>query len=224
MIGGSPDPAPAGSGRRAGERPRSPGVVPGSRRGEGWNVVETTEVRTSGPEPPSGEGEPTPPDERARRSPRRVVALVLGAAAAAIVFSLAFGYLHDPDANRVGVVAVAIVVGVGGVFLLFWVLNRAVDFLPERFRETVRPYVFVGPALVLLLVFLVYPVFNTIFISLRSSNSDEFVGLDNYRFVFTDAGMLRSIRNTAGWLVLVPIVAVEHGPRVRGDGRPAHPG
>ena len=173
--------------------------------------METTEVRTSGPEPPSGEGEPTPPDERARRSPRRLVALVLGGAAAVIIFSLAYGYLHDPDANRIGVVAVAIVVGVGGVFLLFWVLNRVVDFLPERFRETVRPYVFVGPALVLLLVFLVYPVFNTIFISLRSSNSNEFVGLDNYRFVFTDTGMLRSIRNTAGWLLLVPIVAVSTG-------------
>ena len=173
--------------------------------------METTEVRTSGPEPPSGEGEPTPPDERARRSPRRVVALVLGVAAAAIIFPLAFGYLHDPDANRVGVVALAIVVGVGGVFLLFWVLNRAVDYLPQRFRETVRPYVFVGPALVLLLVFLVYPVFNTIFISLRDANSDAFVGLDNYRFVFTDPGMLRSIRNTAGWLVLVPLVAVTTG-------------
>ena len=173
--------------------------------------METTEVRTQGPEPPSGEGEPTPPDEHARRSPRRLVALAIGAAAAIILFPLAFGYLRDPDANRVGVVALAIVVGVGGVFLLFWVLNRAVDFLPARFRETVRPYVFIGPALVLLLVFLVYPVFNTIFISLRNSNSNEFVGLDNYRFVFTDAGMLRSIRNTAGWLVLVPIVAVSTG-------------
>ena len=110
-----------------------------------------------------------------------------------------------------GVVALAIVVGVGGVFLLFWVLDRAVNFLPERFREKVRPYVFIGPAIVLLLVFLVYPVFKTIFISLQDANSNEFVGLDNYRFVFTDPGMLRSIRNTMGWLVLVPIVAVSTG-------------
>jgi alpha-glucoside transport system permease protein len=173
--------------------------------------VETTEVRTSGPEPPPGEDEPTPPDEGARRPPTRIVALIIGVAAAVILFPLTFNYLHDPNANRLGVVLVAIVVGVGGVFLLFWVLNRAVDFLPERFRETFRPYVFIGPAIVLLLVFLVYPVFNTIFISLRSSNSQEFVGLDNYRFVFTDVDMLRSIRNTTGWLVLVPIVAVSIG-------------
>ena len=48
------------------------------------------------------------------------------------------------------IVGVAIVVGVGGVFFLYWVMNRAVDFLPARFREGVRPYVFVGPALVIL--------------------------------------------------------------------------
>jgi alpha-glucoside transport system permease protein len=171
--------------------------------------VETTEVRTTGPEPPS-EDEP-PPGEGDRRLPSRIVALIVGAVVALVVFPLAYGYLHDPNANRVGIVLVAIVVGVGGVFLLYWVLNRAVDFLPERFRESVRPYVFIGPAIVLLLVFLVYPVFNTIFISLRSANSQEFVGLDNYKFVFTDPGMLRSIRNTAGWLVLVPLVAVSIG-------------
>ena len=79
-------------------------------------------------------------------------------------------------------------------------MNRIVDLLSERFRETIRPYVFVGPALVILAVFLVYPVFNTIFISFENSTSTEFVGLDNYKFVFTDVSMLRSIRNTVGWL------------------------
>jgi alpha-glucoside transport system permease protein len=141
----------------------------------------------------------------------RIVALLVGAAAAVVLFTVAFGYLRDPHANRAAIVLVAILIGVGGVFLLFWVMNRAVDLLPERVREVIRPYAFVGPALVLLAVFLVYPVFNTIFISLRNSNSTEFVGLDNYRFVFTDPDMLRSIRNTVGWLVLVPLAAVSIG-------------
>ena len=48
------------------------------------------------------------------------------------------------------VVGVAIVVGVGGVFALYWAMDRLVDLLPERFREGVRPYVFVGRALVIL--------------------------------------------------------------------------
>ena len=62
-------------------------------------------------------------------------------------------------------VGVAIVVGVGGVFFLYWAMNWVVNWLPERYREGVRPYVFVGPALVILAVFLVYPVINTIILS-----------------------------------------------------------
>ena len=60
-----------------------------------------------------------------------------------------------------------------------------------------RPYVFVGPALVILAVFLVYPVINTLLISFKDAGSQDYVGLDNYCFVFTDESMLRSMRNTA---------------------------
>jgi alpha-glucoside transport system permease protein len=173
--------------------------------------VERTEQRTAGPEHQPPDGEPGRPEERTRTSTARVASVLVGAAAAVALFLVAFNYLREPNANRALVVGVAIVVGAGGVFLLFWVMNRVVDLLSERFRETLRPYVFVGPALVILAVFLVYPVFNTIFISFENSNSTEFVGLDNYRFVFTDVNMLRSIRNTLGWLILVPIVAVSIG-------------
>ncbi len=61
-----------------------------------------------------------------------------------------------------------------------------------------RPYVFVGPCLVILAVFLVYPVFNTLLTSAsRTHEPGSFVGLDNFRFVFTDSDMLRAMRNTA---------------------------
>jgi alpha-glucoside transport system permease protein len=122
-----------------------------------------------------------------------------------------FDFLRNSDANRALVVVVAIVIGVGGVFFLFWAMNRAIDWLPLRFREGVRPYVFVGPALVILAVFLVYPVINTILTSFKSSNSQSFVGLDNFKFVFNDDSMLKSIRNTVGWIVVVPTVAVTIG-------------
>jgi alpha-glucoside transport system permease protein len=108
-------------------------------------------------------------------------------------------------------VGVAILVGVGGVFFLYWGMNRVVDFLPERYREGVRPYLFVGPALVILAVFLIYPVINTILTSFKDSQGESFVGLDNFRFVFTDESMLRAIRNTFGWIVIVPIFGVSIG-------------
>jgi alpha-glucoside transport system permease protein len=172
--------------------------------------VERTEERSTGPEP-ADPGKGPRATERTGASPLRIVSVLAGAALAVVLFLFAFDYLREPNANRVAVVSLAIVVGAGGVFLLFWVMNRVVDLLSEGFRETIRPYVFVGPALVLLAVFLVYPVFNTILISFQNSNSTEFVGLENYEFVFTDVNMLRSIRNTAGWLILVPIAAVSIG-------------
>jgi alpha-glucoside transport system permease protein len=174
--------------------------------------------------PPAGaEPEPAPgPDDdrgRERPSPARVAALaalrLVGAFAIPIaafaVLWASFDFLRDAEANRFVLVGVAIVVGVGGVFFLYWGMNRFVDSLPEHLREGVRPYVFVGPALVILAVFLVYPVINTILISFGDRQGEGFVGLDNYDFVFTDDGMRRAIRNTAGWIVFVPLAAVSIG-------------
>jgi alpha-glucoside transport system permease protein len=137
--------------------------------------------------------------------------VVAVAAIGAVLLWVTFGFLRSTHANRIAIVVVAIAVGVGGVFFLYWAMNRLVDFLPGGVREGFRPYVFVGPALVMLSVFLVYPVIATILISLKDANSKSFVGLANYRFVFTDPGMLRSIRNTVGWIVLVPLVGVSIG-------------
>ena len=142
---------------------------------------------------------------------RLVGALVIPIAAFAVLWYV-FDYLRDADANRFVLVAVATVVGAAGVFFLYWAMNRAVDWLPERYRDGVRPYVFVGPALVILGVFLVYPVINTIIISFAGRQPGSgFVGFDNYEFVFTDDSMRRALRNTLGWIVFVPLVATSIG-------------
>lgn len=140
---------------------------------------------------------------------------VVGALAIPIVgfgvLAVAFDFLREADANRFLVVGVAIVIGVGGVFFLYWGMNRVIEFLPARYQEGVRPYIFVGPALVILAVFLIYPVINTVLVSFKDRVGEEFVGLDNYRFVFTDESMLRAIRNTFGWIVIVPALGVSIG-------------
>jgi alpha-glucoside transport system permease protein len=174
-------------------------------------VTTTVEQPASSPEP---ELEPPEPDGAGRGvllTILRIVGAFVIPLVAFVVLWLSFDFLRDADANRFVLVGVAIVVGVGGVFFLFWAMNRTVDALPARFREGVRPYVFVGPALVVLAVFLVYPVINTIILSFGDRRGDEFVGLDNYEFVFTDDSMLRSIRNTAGWIIVVPLVATAIG-------------
>jgi alpha-glucoside transport system permease protein len=48
-------------------------------------------------------------------------------------------------------------------------------------------------------------------VSFKDSQGESFVGLENYSFVFTDEGMLRAIRNTVGWIVVVPLLGVSIG-------------
>ena len=124
---------------------------------------------------------------------------------------ITFKWLRDSDASRALQVVVAIIVGVGGVFALFWGMDIVVNQLPAKIREHVRPFVFVGPALVILSVYLVYPAINTFIISFKDKTQEAWVGLENYGFVFTDEAMLRSIRNTVLWLIIVPLVSVGVG-------------
>jgi alpha-glucoside transport system permease protein len=173
-------------------------------------TTDNLEAAAGGPGAEAPGPEPSP-DKAGRWSAVRLLSTLALPAIALVLLWASFGFLRSSHANRLLVVFVAIVVGVVGIFFLFWAMNRVVDWLPARHREGFRPYVFVGPALVILSVFLVYPVINTIVLSFKGANSKGFVGLDNYRFVFTDPGMLNSIRNTFGWIVLVPMVAVSVG-------------
>ncbi len=52
-------------------------------------------------------------------------------------------------------------------------------------RKWFSPWLWITPALIFLGVFLVYPVVDTFRISFMNDNSTAFVGVDNYREVFT---------------------------------------
>lgn len=136
---------------------------------------------------------------------RRVAIAAVAALAVAVAAILPI--LTGDGANRFTSVGMALLFGVGGVFLVYWLMDNLVDVLPRVWRESVRPYVFIAPALAILGVFLVYPVFNTLYLSLRDPRGQSWVGLENFEFVFTDESMLRSIRNTLGWIIIVPVVA-----------------
>ncbi|HEX6301068.1 MAG TPA: sugar ABC transporter permease [Acidimicrobiia bacterium] len=140
---------------------------------------------------------------------RLVSALIVPAVLIAFFFT--FEFLQDPQINKVVQVAVAIIVGVGGVWLLYWALDRLVYALPARAGTGVRPFVFAGPALMILGFYLVYPTIDTFITSLRNARGDEFVGLDNYVRIFTESQYLVSLRNSVVWALVVPIVCVVVG-------------
>jgi alpha-glucoside transport system permease protein len=100
--------------------------------------------------------------------------------------------------SRLIIAAFAIIVGVGGVWILFTALNKFVDILPYRSRAHVRPWMFLAPALSVLAVYLIYPTIQT----LRLSITEDGGFADNYSFVFTDPEMQIAIRNNALWLII----------------------
>jgi alpha-glucoside transport system permease protein len=73
------------------------------------------------------------------------------------------------------------------------------------------PWLWIGPAVVVVGVFLLYPVFNTVWLSLFSADSSTFVGLANYGHIFTDRSMLVVLRNNVLWLVLATAATVLFG-------------
>ena len=64
--------------------------------------------------------------------------------------------------------------------------------------------VFLVPALVLLAVWIVYPTLSTIRRSFYDKSGDSFIGLDNYRTLFTDDTLRKAIENNLLWLLVVP--------------------
>jgi len=80
-----------------------------------------------------------------------------------------------------------------------------------------RPWLFVGPALFLIVFFLVYPTIMTIARSFFGRGASlfgphtEFVGFTNWRYIFTNSAMLTSLRNNTLWAVLFTTCTVGFG-------------
>jgi alpha-glucoside transport system permease protein len=135
-----------------------------------------------------------------------------------------FLFLRAGNAPKWVIAIVAIVWGVGGVAVLYTLFNWLVEQLPREWTARLQPFIFVGPALVLLLWFLALPTVRTMYLSLFgrfgpqapplsmlftapgqyfSGLSGQFVGLGNYVAVFTDASMLEALRNNLLFWILI---------------------
>ncbi len=108
-------------------------------------------------------------------------------------------------------VIIAVILGSGGVIGLFYLANYGVGLLPPKWRSRLLPWVYIGPALAVLMAYLILPTLNTIYLSFLDARSQNFVGLDNYIYAFTNKDMLIAFRNNILWLVLVTGVSVSVG-------------
>ncbi len=78
-------------------------------------------------------------------------------------------------------------------------------------RRWIIAVIFLLPALIFLGVLVVYPIFFSVIRSLYGTPGQGFVGLHNYKTMFTDPNTLTAIKNNAIWLVIAPTFATALG-------------
>jgi alpha-glucoside transport system permease protein len=154
---------------------------------------------------------------------RVLVAVAIPAIAFFVIYQ-GFIFLRDSDAPRWLIALIAIIWGVGGVAVLYWLFNGFVERLPSAWSGRLLPFVFVGPAIAILAWYLAIPTVRTFWISLFSRTgppaglnmfeaiqSDAFVGLANYVAVFTERLMLEAFRNNILWIIFGSTLSVIFG-------------
>ena len=181
-------------------------------------------------------------DEEATRTGRSSILLVVGLLLGLVALALALIFLADRSGAqnlladiysalgnssgarelrqgqgdqfiaKVLMATIAIVVGVGGIWLVYAGANAVIESLGSKWRSRLVPWLFVGPALLLLTVFLVWPLVRTIWASLTADG-----GLSsNYGAIFDDPTMLTVIRNNILWLVVATAGSVGLGLIIAG--------
>jgi alpha-glucoside transport system permease protein len=81
----------------------------------------------------------------------------------------------------------------------------------DSLRSSIRPWLFIAPALLFLSIYLIYPVFETLRLSFFDKFGQRFVGFDNYTWALTDGIFWQSAVNNLLWLIIVPFFATAFG-------------
>lgn len=120
---------------------------------------------------------------------------------------------------------ITIVIGVGGCVGYYFLSNQFLDkvLFPARGPQAginisranmIRPWLFLLPALLALGLYLAYPVFETLRLSLterQSGGGSEFVGLANYQQMLGEAKFWEALKNNFLWLLIVPALSTLFG-------------
>lgn len=118
---------------------------------------------------------------------------------------------------------ITIIIGVGGCIAYFYLSNQFLDkvLFPARGPKAgrninranmIRPWLFLFPAIFALGLYLAYPVFETLRLSLTDRDAGgAFVGLENYQQMFGEAKFWEALRNNMLWLIVVPAASTAMG-------------
>ncbi len=106
---------------------------------------------------------------------------------------------------------IAIIGGIGGAMILFWILNKLAESTGKRWEDKIKPWAFAGPAILAIGVYLIYPAIVTIQYSFADETSSAYIGLQNYKELLTSRDFLGVLFNNLLWIAIVPALTVVLG-------------
>jgi alpha-glucoside transport system permease protein len=113
------------------------------------------------------------------------------------------GSTWDVIAPNLTLLVISLIAFAAIIYAIFLIGSRA----SVKTQEWLRYAVFLGPAVLLLLIGLIYPALRTIWMSLMDKRSVNFIGFDNYIWAFTIPEIQIVLRNTMIWVVVVPVAS-----------------
>lgn len=112
-----------------------------------------------------------------------------------------FYLLRASVLNQIVTTIAAVVWGTASVILIFYSLNLIAQVFNTKTYNKIVPYIFVGPAVLIMGWYLFLPAMRSLVFSFMDKNSEHFAGFSNYAYIFTDKTILTSLKNTVLWLV-----------------------
>lgn len=101
--------------------------------------------------------------------------------------------------------------GVAAFLLVMGLILFVVDRAPRRGREKLQLGLFIGPAVLLLMIGLVVPALRTVLLSFKDARSENYVGFENFAWAFSEPEILTVLRNTGIWVIVTPFLATAIG-------------
>ncbi len=78
-------------------------------------------------------------------------------------------------------------------------------------ERNVVAWLFLGPAALVLLVLVIYPIFYSVWRSLFDRSGETFIGLGNYTRMFTDPATFTALKNNIVWVLVAPALVTVLG-------------
>jgi alpha-glucoside transport system permease protein len=98
----------------------------------------------------------------------------------------------------------AVIGGVGGAIVVFYLLNKLAELLPGRWEDRLKPYLWLIPAFAAIGLYLIYPTVQTFVYSFANAQSTAFVGTKNFTELLGSSAFQNTLFNTLLWIILVP--------------------